>query len=105
MALLNNLQRSIKTCGFVYGRNRFAELTSRLSTTTSSRLDVDDRPLKKNVETVIIGGGVVGVSIAYHLAKLGQKDVLLLEKVYKCKSFDFSYEMDCRYDLVVVDVL
>ena len=29
---------------------------------------------------VIIGGGAIGCSIAYHLAKLGQRDVLLLEK-------------------------
>jgi len=29
---------------------------------------------------VIIGGGAVGCSIAYHLAKLGQRDVLLVEK-------------------------
>ncbi|XP_041706572.1 dimethylglycine dehydrogenase, mitochondrial isoform X2 [Coregonus clupeaformis] len=35
---------------------------------------------KDTAETVIIGGGCVGVSIAYHLAKAGQKDVVLLEK-------------------------
>ena len=29
---------------------------------------------------MIIGGGVLGTSIAYHLAKQGQKDVVLLEK-------------------------
>ncbi len=29
---------------------------------------------------VIIGGGAVGCSIAYHLAKDGEKDVVLLEK-------------------------
>ena len=29
---------------------------------------------------VIIGGGVVGCSVAYHLAKLGWKDVVLLER-------------------------
>jgi len=29
---------------------------------------------------VIIGGGAIGCSIAYHLAKLGQRDVLLIEK-------------------------
>ena len=29
---------------------------------------------------MIIGGGIVGVSLAYHLAKSGSTDVLLLEK-------------------------
>jgi len=29
---------------------------------------------------VIVGGGAIGCSIAYHLAKLGERDVLLLEK-------------------------
>jgi len=29
---------------------------------------------------VIIGGGAIGCSIAYHLAKRGERDVLLLEK-------------------------
>ena len=29
---------------------------------------------------VIIGGGVIGCSIAYHLAKLGWRDVVLLER-------------------------
>ena len=31
-------------------------------------------------EIVIIGGGAIGCSIAYHLAKLGRRDVLLVEK-------------------------
>jgi 4-methylaminobutanoate oxidase (formaldehyde-forming) len=30
---------------------------------------------------VIIGGGVIGCSIAYHLAKLGESDVVLLERL------------------------
>ncbi len=29
---------------------------------------------------VVIGGGVIGTSIAYHLTRMGEKDVLLLEK-------------------------
>ena len=29
---------------------------------------------------VIIGGGVIGSSVAYHLAKLGWNDVVLLER-------------------------
>lgn len=35
---------------------------------------------KDTADTVIIGGGCVGVSVAYHLAKGGTKDVVLLEK-------------------------
>ena len=31
-------------------------------------------------EIVVVGGGAVGVSVAYHLAKMGKRDVLLLEK-------------------------
>ena len=33
-----------------------------------------------SAQVVIIGGGVMGVSLAYHLAKAGWQDVVLLEK-------------------------
>ena len=36
--------------------------------------------LPRNAQVVIIGGGIVGCSIAYHLAKRGVKDVVLLER-------------------------
>ena len=36
--------------------------------------------MKTNARAVIIGGGAIGVSIAYHLAKYGWKDVVLVEK-------------------------
>src|SRR5262245_9636146 len=36
--------------------------------------------LSKHARVVIIGGGIVGCSVAYHLAKLGWRDVLLLEQ-------------------------
>ncbi|KAK2538840.1 Dmgdh [Columba guinea] len=35
---------------------------------------------KDRADTLIIGGGCVGVSLAFHLAKAGMKDVVLLEK-------------------------
>ena len=31
-------------------------------------------------EVVVVGGGIIGASVAYHLAKHGARDVLLLEK-------------------------
>ena len=31
-------------------------------------------------EIVIVGGGIVGASVAYHLAKLGRRDIVLLEQ-------------------------
>ncbi|MEE8078994.1 MAG: FAD-binding oxidoreductase, partial [Pseudomonadales bacterium] len=32
------------------------------------------------IDTVIIGGGIVGASIAYHLAEIGYTDVCLIER-------------------------
>ena len=37
-------------------------------------------PLPTHVQTLIVGGGIAGCSTAYHLAKLGQRDVLLVEQ-------------------------
>lgn len=34
----------------------------------------------EHFDSIVIGGGVVGTSIAYHLARLGQRRVLLLER-------------------------
>ena len=36
--------------------------------------------LPTDAKVVIVGGGVIGTSIAYHLTKLGWKDVVLLEQ-------------------------
>ena len=36
--------------------------------------------IPKKARAVIIGGGVIGCSIAYHLGKIGWKDVVLLER-------------------------
>jgi 4-methylaminobutanoate oxidase (formaldehyde-forming) len=36
--------------------------------------------LPRQAQAVIIGGGVIGCSVAYHLAKLGWRDVVLLER-------------------------
>src|SRR6187399_2897584 len=36
--------------------------------------------LPGRAEIVVVGGGVIGASVAYHLTKLGKTDVLLLEQ-------------------------
>ena len=36
--------------------------------------------LPTRAEIVIIGGGVIGTSVAYHLTRLGRADVVLLEQ-------------------------
>ena len=37
-------------------------------------------PLPATASIVIVGGGVMGASIAYHLAKAGLRDIVLLER-------------------------
>ena len=39
-----------------------------------------DASFPTQAQVVIIGGGVIGCSTAYHLTKLGWKDVVLLER-------------------------
>ena len=38
------------------------------------------KPLPKQAQVVIIGGGVIGCSVAYHLTKLGWSEIVLLER-------------------------
>ena len=41
-------------------------------------------PLPDRVDTVIIGGGIIGLSLAWNLMKRGAKSVLVLERGYLC---------------------
>ena len=36
--------------------------------------------MKSHYRVVVIGGGVVGASVLYHLAKLGWSDIVLIER-------------------------
>jgi glycine/D-amino acid oxidase-like deaminating enzyme len=38
------------------------------------------RAIPSRAQVVVVGGGVIGTSVAYHVAHLGMKDVLLLER-------------------------
>ncbi|MBM3837655.1 MAG: FAD-dependent oxidoreductase [Verrucomicrobia bacterium] len=37
-------------------------------------------PVPSEAKVVIVGGGIIGCSVAYHLARLGWKDIVLLEQ-------------------------
>ena len=39
-----------------------------------------DKKIPNKTKVVVIGGGVVGCSVAYHLANFGWKDTILLER-------------------------
>jgi len=43
-------------------------------------LEGSSAELPSQAQVVIIGGGVIGCSVAYHLTKLGRRDVILLER-------------------------
>ncbi len=40
--------------------------------------------MRDRADLVIIGGGVIGLSLAYHLARMGFSDVVVLEQGYLC---------------------
>lgn len=68
-----------------------------------------DKTLPSQAKIVIIGGGIMGVSLAYHLALEGRTDVLLVEKgeltsgstwhaAGQCPSFNPDYNMAKIHD-------
>ena len=73
------------------------------------------RELPKNADVVIIGGGIIGVSIAYYLAKNGVQKVVLLEKgimgegsTGKCPGgvrTQFSTRINIQFSILSLEVL
>src|SRR5512136_3503142 len=72
--------------------------------------------LPKTADVVIIGGGVMGVSTAYHLAARGCRNVVLLERAPflgseatgKCAGgirYQFSTEINVRLSLLSLPML
>ncbi|HLA02558.1 MAG TPA: FAD-dependent oxidoreductase, partial [Aestuariivirga sp.] len=70
----------------------------------------------KAASVVVIGGGVMGASLAYHLAKRGQKDIVLLEKeeffgqgaTGRCAGgvrYQFATEVNIRLSLASLPML
>ena len=55
-------------------------LVDKNLTATVFAPDAQDRNLPAAVRTVVIGGGIIGTSAAYHLAEMGDNDVLLLDR-------------------------
>ena len=57
-----------------------AEVTEANMATTRTARSLMDRTLPSRARVVIVGGGIIGASTAYHLAKRGWEDVVLLER-------------------------
>tara|TARA_B100000767_G_scaffold120507_1_gene114826 strand:+ start:242 stop:406 length:165 start_codon:yes stop_codon:yes gene_type:complete len=49
--------------------------------------------MKSKAKVVVVGGGVVGVSALYHLAKKGLTDVVLVER----KEINLRFNLACRW--------
>src|SRR6202142_211294 len=47
---------------------------------TEGSRDVAHGALPSHARVVVIGAGIIGSSVAYHLAKMGWKDIVLLER-------------------------
>src|SRR6188508_1097465 len=77
-----------RSCWRPTSRRRWTRPSSRSSTRSSpgaspkaaSRPTTERGSMKNEFQAVVIGGGVVGASVLYHLTKAGWKDVVLLER-------------------------
>lgn len=68
---------------------------------------------KNTAEAIVVGGGINGTSVAYNLAKLGMKDVVVIEKNTVCSGStgrcgagiraQWGTEMNCRFGLACVE--
>jgi sarcosine oxidase subunit beta len=69
---------------------------------------------KNKADVVIIGGGILGATTAYNLAKFGRKDVVVLEKGTVCSGStgrcgagiraQWGTEMNCRLGIAALDI-
>ncbi|KAJ8041737.1 Pyruvate dehydrogenase phosphatase regulatory subunit, mitochondrial [Holothuria leucospilota] len=67
------LQKLVCGCGRICSRTLRVKRHAHDGPTTSSSLPREAR-------VVVCGGGIAGLSVAYHLAKLGWKEILILEQ-------------------------
>ena len=58
----------------------FADINPAAARSTEAADASTTSDLPARAQYVVVGGGVVGTSIAYHLATMGQKEVVLLER-------------------------
>ena len=57
-----------------------AESRTEFCNTHPENSIVTDHTLPDTARVVVIGGGIIGCSVAYHLAEMGCTDVVLLER-------------------------
>ena len=56
------------------------ELRAAIERLCSATMSDPAPNLPKRARVVVVGGGIIGCSVAYHLAHMGWKDVVLLER-------------------------
>ncbi|KAL7074609.1 hypothetical protein ACQ4LE_005533, partial [Meloidogyne hapla] len=61
----------------VYSKHRVYEILNGFSSSSNQKLT---KNVKSEARAVVVGGGIVGLSTLYHLAKKGWSDVVLLER-------------------------
>lgn len=90
LRLVNNIQTRLgrRVAALGYTQIQSERLTANPATAAFSSVSSSSIPsstvntssMKPHYRVVVIGGGIVGTSVLYHLAKLGWKDIALLER-------------------------
>jgi monoamine oxidase len=72
----NNKKSIIKISSNKLHLNQYNEINFNQKTTSATSTN----KLPKSTKVLICGGGLIGVSVAYHLTQLGYKDIVLVTR-------------------------
>ena len=79
LKILNKKKFIAQISSYQLHLNHYNEINFNQKTTGGGAISTGNK-LPKSTKVLICGGGLIGVSVAYHLTQLGYKDIVLVTR-------------------------